>query len=100
MTRGRNPSLAALIGFQLLAFQPLAAAFLIPPGTDIPATLDENVTLNRDAIGQTFGAHITRDVLVDGAPAIRAGAPARVQLVESEDTPGAASFRLVRVSIH
>jgi hypothetical protein len=100
MTRGRNTSLSALIGLQLLALQPIAAALIIPPGTDIPATLDETVTLNRDGVGRTFGAHITRDVFVDGAPAIRAGAPARVQLVESDDTPGAASFRLVSVSIH
>jgi hypothetical protein len=61
--------------------------------------LDENVTIKRDQIGNTFSARVTRDVLVGGAVAIPAGAPADVVLIESEDTPGAASFRLVRVSI-
>jgi hypothetical protein len=84
-------SLAALVGF--------APALTIPPGTDLPVTLDENVTVKRDAIGNTFTAHLTRDLVVDGAVAIPAGAPAEVALVESEDRPGAASFRLVRISI-
>lgn len=88
-------SLVALVGLQLLA----APAVTIPTGADIPVTLDVNVALQRDQVGNTFPAHITRDVLVDGAVAIPAGAPAEVALVESEHTPGAASFRLVGVSI-
>jgi len=39
-------------------------------------------------------AHVTRNVVVHGAVAIPAGV-----LIESEETPGAASFRLVRISI-
>jgi hypothetical protein len=91
MERVARLPLAALVGFQL--------ALIIPPGTDIPVTLDENVTVKRDAIGNTFSAHITRDLKVNGAVAVPAGAPAEVALVESEDGPGAASFRLVRISI-
>jgi hypothetical protein len=102
MGRGMNISLAALLGFQLLAFQRLAAdppALTIPPGTDIAVRLDGNVPIKRDQIGNTFSAHVSRDVLVGGAVVIRAGAPADVALIESEDAPGAASFRLVRVWI-
>jgi hypothetical protein len=98
--------LAALVGFQLLAVGSLSAvtapgepALTIPPGTDIPVTIDENVALKRDQVGNTFPAHITRNVVVGGVVAIPAGAPAEVVLVESENTPGAASFRLAGASI-
>jgi hypothetical protein len=83
-------SLVALVGLQLVT---------IPRGTDIPVTLDVNVELKRDQVGNTFPAHTTRDVVVGGAVAIPAGAPAEVALVEREGTPNAASFRLVSVSI-
>ena len=98
MRGGANLLTAVLIGVQLAAFE-RPAALTIPRGTDIPVTLDENVTLKRDQVGNTFPAHITRDILVNGVVAIRAGVPAQVVLVESENTPGAASFRLVTVSI-
>jgi hypothetical protein len=92
MSRARGLSLAMVAGLQLLALT-------IPPGTDIPVTIDENVALKRDQVGRTFPAHITRDVVVNGAVAIQAGAPAEVVLGESQDTPGAASFRVARISI-
>jgi hypothetical protein len=100
MARTRSTSLATLVGLQLIAVGRLASpGGAIPPGTDLPVTLDENVTLKRDQIGNSFPAHITRDVIVDGAVAIPAGAPAEVTLVRSEDNPNVASFRLVSVSI-
>jgi hypothetical protein len=116
MTRGRSMSLVALVGLLLAVGQVAAAspprhdhsadrsravapALTIPPGTDIPITLDVNVTLNRDQVGNAFPAHLTRDVMVGGAVAIPAGSPAEVALIESEDTPGAASFRLERIAI-
>jgi hypothetical protein len=120
MSRAREITLAALAGLQLLAVGPLAAApgpghyqearrgmttrmgvraLTIPQGTDIPITIDENIALKGDQIGNTFPAHVTRDVVVDGAVAIPVGAPAEVVLIQSEDTPGAASFRLARISI-
>ena len=98
MSGGTNLLTAVLIGVQLVAFE-RPAALTIPRGTDIPVTLDENVTLKRDQVGNTFTAHITRDIRVNGVVAIRAGAPAKVVLVESEEAPGAASFRLLTVSI-
>jgi hypothetical protein len=101
LSRARGISHAALVGFQLLGGTTLigAAALTIPSGTDIPVTIDENIAVKQDQIGKTFPAHITRNVLVNGAVAIPAGAPAQVTLVESKDTPGAASFQLQRVSI-
>jgi hypothetical protein len=74
-------------------------ALTIPAGTDIPVTIDENIALKADQVGTTFPAHVTRDVLVDGAVAIPGGAPANVILVASDESPGAATFRLARVSI-
>jgi hypothetical protein len=82
-------------GFQLLA----APALTIPPGTDIPVTIDQNIALKPGQIGKSFAAHATRDVVVNGAVAIPAGDPAEVVLIESPDTPGAASFRVARLSI-
>jgi hypothetical protein len=90
MTRVWSASLAALVGL---------TALTIPRGTDIPVTLDVNVALKRDQVGNTFPAHLTRDVVVDGAVVLPAGTPADVALVESEETPGAAAFRLVGLSI-
>jgi hypothetical protein len=92
MSQTRGISLAAVFGLQLLAVT-------IPPGTDIPVTIDETIALKRDQVGHTFPAHVTRDVVVNGAVAIRAGAPANVVLIESPETPGAAAFSLGNVSI-
>jgi hypothetical protein len=77
----------------------VAMALTIPAGTDIPVTIDENIALKADQVGNTFPAHITRDVMVHGAVAIPGGAPANVILVASDEEPGAATFRLARVSI-
>jgi hypothetical protein len=74
-------------------------ALTIPAGTDIPVTIDENITLKSDQVGNTFPAHVTRDVVVDGSVAIPEGTPANVILVASDERPGAATFRLARVSI-
>jgi|tagenome__1003787_1003787.scaffolds.fasta_scaffold20929369_3 hypothetical protein len=75
------------------------ATLTIPQGTDIPVTLDVSVMVKPDQVGNTFPAHITRDLVVEGAVGIPAGAPAEVALLESENGPNAASFRLTRVSI-
>jgi len=104
-SRARGIAQAALAGVQLFAVIPSPsvrigpAALTIPSGTDIPVTMDQSVTVKQDQIGKTFRAHVTRNVLVNGAVAIPAGASAEVTLVESKDTPSAASFRLERVSI-
>jgi hypothetical protein len=105
--RVASASLAALAAFQLVAVGRVAAAarpdhelaLIIPPGTDVPVTLDENVAIKRDAIGNTYSAHVTRNVMVDGALAIPRSTPAQVALVENDEHPGAASFRLISLSI-
>ena len=42
--------------------------------------------IESDRVGDTFQAHVTRDVVVEGEVVIAAGSPAEVRLVE-ESTP-------------
>jgi hypothetical protein len=72
----------------------------IPSGTDIPVTLDENIPVTRDHIGDTFQGHITRDVNVDGRVALVADTPVEVKLVEQSDGSKAATLRLVKVNVN
>ena len=72
----------------------------IPPGTDIPVTLSEDVTIKRDHFGDTFDAKVARDVVVKGKVVIPAGAPAKVKLVESSEKANAATVRLSDVQVN
>lgn len=72
----------------------------IPSGTDIPVTLDESIPVTRDHIGDTFQAHITRDVKVDGRVALVADTPVEVKLVEQNGGSKAATLRLVKVNVN
>lgn len=72
----------------------------IPEGTDIPVTLDEDVPIDQDRFGDTFEAHVTRDVVVDGDVVIAEGAPAKVKLVKSEEKSDAATLRLTSVWVN
>jgi hypothetical protein len=76
-----------------------ATVLTIPRGTTIPVTLDEDVPVASDRIGDTFEASVTRDVVVDGEVVIIAGSPAEVKLVRSEAKPDAATLRLTRVHV-
>ncbi len=71
----------------------------IPTGTDIPVTLDEDIPVQQDKIGDTFEGHITRDVKVDGEVVLVSGAPVEVKLVESE-RKDAATLRLTKVHVN
>lgn len=75
------------------------AMVTIPSGTDIPVTLDEDVPVESERMGDTFEGHVTRDVIVDGEVVIPEGAPAEVKLVESPEKEGAATLRLVRLNV-
>ena len=72
----------------------------IPSGTDIPVTLDENIPVTHDHIGDTFQGHITRDIKVDGRVALVADTPVEVKLVEQTGGPKAATLRLVNVNVN
>lgn len=72
----------------------------IPRGTDIPVTLDEDVAITRENIGDRFEGHITRDVKVNGEVVLVSGAPVEVRLVESGDRADAASLRLDKVHVN
>ena len=71
----------------------------IPKGTDIPVTLDEDVPIERDRVGDSFEARVTRDVVVDGEVVIVAGSPAEVKLVKSAEKDDAATLRLTKVHV-
>ena len=71
----------------------------IPSGTDIPVTLDEDVPIETDRVGDAFEAHVTRDVIVNGEVVIAEGAPAEVKLVKSPEKEGAATLRLVSLNV-
>lgn len=72
----------------------------IPAGTAIPVTLDDEIPVEKDRLGDTFDAHVKRDVTVGGDVAIPAGAPAKVKLVESREQHGAATVRLSEVRVN
>jgi hypothetical protein len=80
--------------------EPERMAPRVPSGTDIPVTLDEDIPVTRENIGDTFKGHITRDVKVDGAVALVADSPVEVKLVERSDGPKAATLRLVKVNVN
>jgi hypothetical protein len=84
-----------------LALAALAAGTVlsIPRGTDIPVTLDEDIPIESDRIGDSFEARVTRDVVVDGEVVITAGSPAEVKLVRSEEKSDAATLRLNKVHV-
>ena len=75
------------------------ARVTIPAGTAIPVTLDEEIPIKRDRLGDSFEAHVKRDVVVNGKTVIPAGAPAKVELVQSSETPNAATVRLSEVRV-
>lgn len=72
----------------------------IPSGTDIPVTLDENIPVTRDHMGDTFQGHLTRDIKVDGRVALVADTPVEVKLVEQSGASKAATLRLVKVNVN
>jgi hypothetical protein len=90
MTRTVAITLAALLGF---------GAPTIPRGTDIPVTMDENVPIKQERFGESFEAHVTRDVVLNGKVVIPQGAPAEVKLVESPEKSDAATLRLSKVRV-
>ena len=89
MLRTMSVALAALAGTVLT----------IPRGTPIPVTLDEDIPIESDRIGDSFEAHVTRDVVVEGEVVIAAGSPAEVKLVKSDTDENAATLRLAKVNV-
>jgi len=72
----------------------------IPRGTDIPVTLDEDIAISRDNIGDRFEGHVTRDVKVNGEVVLASGSPVEVRLVESDSRNDAATLRLDKVNVN
>jgi hypothetical protein len=89
MIRTLSITLATLLGF----------GPPIPEGTDIPVTVDENIPITRERFGESFEAHVTRDVVLNGKVVIPEGAPAEVKLVESPEKSDAATLRLSKIRL-
>src|SRR5262249_14490241 len=78
----------------------IARSITIPPGTTIPITLDEDIPIKQEQSGQTFPAHVTRDVTISDKVAIAQGTPARVQLVPTSEKSDAVTLRLVELHLN
>ena len=89
MIRPLAITMAALLGF----------GAPIPRGTDIPVTLDQDIPIKREKFGESFEAHVARDVTVNGKVVIPQGAPAQVKLVESPEKSDAATLRLSKIRV-
>jgi len=90
MTRTLPIAFAALLGL----------AGPIPRGTDIPVTVDQDIPIKRENVDQSFDAHVSRDVTVNGEIVIPEGAPAKVKLVEKPEKSDAASLQLSQVRLN
>jgi hypothetical protein len=93
-------TLAALAGAPVSGVCTSERAIDIPPGTTIPVTLDEDIPLKQEQIGQTFTAHVTRDVSVNGSVAVPEGSPAKVKLVPSSEKENTATLQLTEVRVN
>jgi len=96
---------AALVG--VLSLSPRVAALPasgtgidIPPGTSVPVTLDQDIPLKQDQFGQTFDAHVTRDVVVNGKVSVPEGSPAKVKLVPSSEKEDNVTLQLAEVRVN
>jgi len=72
----------------------------IPPGTSVPVTLDQDIPIKEDQVGQTFTAHVTRDVVVNDKVVVPEGSPAKVKLVPSSEKSGNATLQLAEVRVN
>jgi hypothetical protein len=87
-------------GARYLAVAALVAVINIPPGTMIPVTLDEDIPIKQDQIGQTYPGHVTRDVTVNGSVAVPEGSPVRVKLVPSSESKDNATLQLAELRVN
>jgi len=94
---------AAAVGWGLAFGAPARfpeRAVNIPPGTSIPITLDRDIPIKQEQFGQTFPAHVSRDVTIDSKVAIPEGTPAQVKLVPSSEKSDNVTLRLVELRVN
>ena len=82
-----------------VAAAPSAVSVSIPAGTDIPVTVEEDITIDEKHLDRTYEAQVTRDVVVDGQVAIRQGAPAMIKLVRSDENADQATLELSQLQL-
>jgi len=86
-----------LIALSLVA--PSFGQVKIPSGTNIPVTLDEDITVKSDNFGKTYRVKVTRPVVVNGKVAIEKDSEARVKLIQDKQNKDKATMRLDSVRI-
>lgn len=72
----------------------------IPPGTSVPVTLDQDIPIKQEQVGQTFTAHVTRDVVVNDKVVVPEGSPAKVKLVPSSEKSDNATLQLAELRVN
>src|ERR671931_575110 len=98
----RIPGLAPAPDYRVPSARASEAAWRlapIPSGTSVPVTVDEDIPIKKENFGQTFPAHVTRDVIVDGRVVIPQGAPAEVKLTPSDEKANAATLKLSQLEV-
>jgi hypothetical protein len=73
--------------------------FTVPSGTSIPITLDQDIPVDRNRFGETFSAHVTRDVVVNEKVVVPQGAPAEVKLLPSDQKANSATLELSKLEV-
>jgi hypothetical protein len=100
MPQKRFLAIAVVIAAALLAGSAMAQQ--IPPGTAVPVRIGSTISSGTAHSGQTFDGTVARDVVVNGATIVKAGAPVqgRVSYVKSSGrlhNPGVLSLRLTSI---
>jgi hypothetical protein len=62
-------------------------------------TLDQDIPIDRNRFGETFLAHVTRDVVVNGKVGVSQGAPAEVKLMPSDEKANSATLQLAQLEV-
>jgi hypothetical protein len=104
MSGMRYLAIATVLGLPALGMSAPSSAggptVEIPPGTSIPVTIDQDIPIKQEQVGQTFPAHVTRDVTVNGSVVVPQGSPAKVKLVPSSENKDNATLQLAEVRVN
>jgi|SRR6516162_10738154 hypothetical protein len=88
----------------LLTFGMFASAQTVPAGTQITVRTDSQINSASAHIGQSFNANLVRDVVIDGKPIAKAGAPAEGKVTYAKSSgrlhaPGQLTIRLTSIQL-
>src|SRR6516164_10761668 len=88
----------------LLTIGMLASAQTVPAGTRITVRTDSQINSASAHVGQSFHANLLRDLVVDGKPIAKAGAPAKGKVSYAKSRgrlhdPGQVTIRLTSIQL-